>query len=170
MFSESERDAVHAAFDKIVANVLQDRSKEPTELGATGVVERCAEKSRERTEQSFCRLCVEGLVHPRSNALDAKPIGLHTRRGRSEVGRCCRERRRRGKHARSDGVLLREEALHQGAPCLRVLERIAGYVADSFLNVAMYADDVAVGKSMRERNLRFDEFVAIEQTEFVRDW
>jgi hypothetical protein len=38
MFGESDRDAVHPTFDEIVAHVLQDRSKEPTKLGATGVV------------------------------------------------------------------------------------------------------------------------------------
>src|SRR5262249_33533905 len=44
IFSESDGHAVHPAFDKIVAHILQDRSKKPTELGATGVVGRCARK------------------------------------------------------------------------------------------------------------------------------
>src|SRR6266403_497422 len=73
------------------------------------------------------------------------------------------------KHARGDGVLLREEAVHQDAPCLGVLAGVAGNVADSPFNLAMYADDVAFGKRVRERNLGFDQFIAVEQTQFVRD-
>jgi hypothetical protein len=33
----------------------------------------------------------------------------------------------------------------------------------------MDANDVAIGKCMRKRNLRFDEFVAIEQTQLIRN-
>jgi hypothetical protein len=52
------------------------------------------------------------------------------------------------KHRFSDGVLLREEALHHCAPRLGILRGIAGYARDSLFNVAIYADDVAVGKGM----------------------
>jgi hypothetical protein len=121
MFSEGERDAVHPAFDEIVANVLQNRSKEPPELGATGVVRRCAKKSRKRAEQSFGRFRFEGLVRPRAHALHAKPVSFHACGERSEVRRCCRKCRRRRKHAANDRVLLREKALHQDAPCLGIL-------------------------------------------------
>ena len=34
----------------------------------------------------------------------------------------------------------------------------------------MDADDVAFGKRVRKRNLGFDQFIAIEQTQFVGDW
>src|SRR5438067_5143317 len=100
MLSESERDAVHAAFDEVVANVLQDRCKEPTELGTTGVIGRSAEKRGERAKQGFDRLCLEGLIRPRSDALHAKSVGLHACRGRGEVRGCCRKWGRGRKHAR----------------------------------------------------------------------
>ena len=87
MFGESERNAMHPSFDELVAGVLQDRSEEPTELGATRVVGRGAEKSGERAEQGFRRFCFERLVRPRSDALHAKPIGFHACRGCGEV-RC----------------------------------------------------------------------------------
>ncbi len=50
-----------------------------------------------------------------------------------------------------------------------VLHRIAGYLGDSFFNIAMDADEVAIGKRMRKRNLRLDEFVAIKQTQLIRN-
>ena len=164
IFGESERDPVHPAFDEIIADILQDRSKQPAELGTTGVVRRRAEKSGERAEQCFGRFCFQRLVRPRSDTLHAEPISLHTRRGGGEVCRRCRERRRRRKHARGDGVLLREEAVHQGLAMSRHPSGVAGDVRDSFFNVAMDADDVAVGECVREGNFRFDEFIAVEQT------
>ena len=169
IFSESERDAVHPAFDEIIADVLQDRSEQPAEFGATGVVRRCAEKRRERAEESFGRFRFQRLVRPRSDTLHTESIGLHTsRRGREPLRRC-RKRRRRRKHGLGDGVLLQAEAVHQGPPCLGVLTRVSGYFRDRLFNVAIHADDVAVGECMRERNLRLDEFIPVEQTQFVRD-
>src|SRR5215467_6037990 len=60
MFSESERDPIHPAFDEIVSHVLQDRGKKPTELSTTGVIGRCAEEGGERPEQGLGRFGFEG--------------------------------------------------------------------------------------------------------------
>ena len=59
--------------------------------------------------------------------------------------------------------------LHQRTPRVGVLHRIAGYLGDSLFNIAMDADEVAIGKRMRKRNLRLDEFVAIKQSQLIRN-
>src|SRR5262245_19534479 len=43
-------------------------------------------------------------------------------------------------------------------------------LSDSLFNVAMDANEVAIRKRMRKRNLRLDEFVAIKQAQFIRNW
>ena len=42
IFSHCERDAMHSAFDQVVAGVLQDRGKKPAELCASSIVGRGA--------------------------------------------------------------------------------------------------------------------------------
>ena len=73
------------------------------------------------------------------------------------------------KTLQGDRVLLRKESLHQHTPGVAVFHRVAGDLGDSFFDIAMDADNVAVRKSVRERNFRLDELVTIEQTEFVRN-
>src|SRR5262249_43809269 len=91
MFSESERDPIHPAFDEIVSHVLQDRGKKPTELSTTGVIGRCAEEGGERPEQGLGRFGFESLVRRRTDPLHAKSIALHTHGGFREGRRRCRE-------------------------------------------------------------------------------
>jgi hypothetical protein len=38
--------------------------------------------------------------------------------------------------------------VHQRTPRVGVLDRMMGYLGDSFFNIAMYADQVAIGKRM----------------------
>src|SRR5262245_30081305 len=42
VFSQSKRNAIHPAFDQVVADVLQDRCKEPAKLCASSIVRRRA--------------------------------------------------------------------------------------------------------------------------------
>jgi hypothetical protein len=63
---------------------------------------------------------------------------------------------------------LQTEAVHQGPPCLRVLTRVSGYFLDRLFDVAIHADDVAVGECVRERDFGLDEFIPIEQVQFAR--
>jgi hypothetical protein len=64
---------------------------------------------------------------------------------------------------------LREKLVHQRAPHLGVLYRIRDNLSDSLFDVAMDADEAAIGKRMRKRNLRLDELVAIKHTQLIRN-
>src|SRR5205807_9153278 len=64
MFGESERNAVHPSFDELVAGVLQDRSEEPTELGATRIVGRGAEKKWRTSRTRFSSLLLRASGSP----------------------------------------------------------------------------------------------------------
>ena len=46
---------------------------------------------------------------------------------------------------------------------------VTGYGCDCLFNVTIYGDDAAIRECMGKRNVRFDELIAIEQTEFLRD-
>src|SRR5262245_11537267 len=55
-------------------------------------------------------------------------------------------------------------------PRLGVLRGIAAYLGNSFFNIAMDADEIAIGKRVRKRNLRLDELVATKQIQLIRNW
>ena len=58
---------------------------------------------------------------------------------------------------------------HGGGYCSGSIVSHRRLITEAGRAVAVDADDVPIGKGMRERNLRFDKFVTIEQTQFVRD-
>ena len=66
-------------------------------------------------------------------------------------------------------IFFGEKLLHERTPPFGVLRRIAVYLGNGFFNITMDADEVAIGKRVRKRNLRLDEFIAIKQTQLIRN-
>ena len=144
-----QRQMVHAALHRPVAQILNERCEQPGQLAATDVVRPEAHVTRPRADKQPRLFPLEVLLGPRADALQPGAIRIHPTGAPRHLVEFIWKWRRRRVHPARDIVLRPDEIGGKPPPRLPICFRVSANAGDGILHVTVHGNDPAAGKHVR---------------------